>query len=71
MGEENTSVFLCVTVILLDLQPSTRKTNSAPTCINQNMYHYKIIYTDMYIWVGQTMHNTSPTNSWKWTNFDK
>lgn len=29
---KHTSVFLCVTVILLDLQPSTRKANSAPIC---------------------------------------
>lgn len=30
---EHTRVFLCVTVILLDLTPSTRNTSSAPTCI--------------------------------------
>lgn len=38
-AKKHTSVFLWVTVILLDLTPSTRNTNSAPTC---KMYRKKI-----------------------------
>ena len=37
--KKHTSVFLCVTVILLDLHPSTRNCNSAPTCIDSQKVH--------------------------------